>query len=69
MKNGFFASFINHMRTLHEVPVADRLNQRSAFDKLCTGMSSVPFTYEDFESARKQLIYKVNSRLTENEAI
>lgn len=67
IKNGFIAALVSHMRTMNEVLQPHLLDQRSAFEKQFKGMSDIPFTYEDFESTRKQLIEKINSSLTETD--
>lgn len=65
IKNGFIQALVSHMRTMHEVLRPHLLDQRSAFEKQFTGMADIPFTYEDFESTREQLISEINSSLTE----
>ncbi|MBM3420110.1 MAG: nucleotidyl transferase AbiEii/AbiGii toxin family protein [Bacteroidetes bacterium] len=67
VKNGFIAALVSHMRTMHEILHPHLLDQRSAFEKQFNGMSDIPFTYEDFESTRKQLIEEINSSLTETD--
>lgn len=67
IKDGFIAALVSHMRTMNEVLQPHLLDQRSAFENQFKGMSDIPFTYEDFESTRKQLIEKINSSLTETD--
>ncbi|MGE5456814.1 MAG: nucleotidyl transferase AbiEii/AbiGii toxin family protein [Methanococcaceae archaeon] len=67
IKNGFITALVSHMRTMNEILQPHLLDQRSAFEKQFKGMTDIPFTYEDFESTRKQLIEKVNSSLTKTD--
>lgn len=67
IKNGFIVALVSHMRTMHEVLNPHFLDQRSAFDKQFAGMSAVPFTYENLETTREQLIHEVNSSLSEKD--
>lgn len=65
VKNGFIQALVSHNRTMHEVLHPHLLDQRSAFKKQFQGMSDIPFTYEDFENTREELIETVNSSLTD----
>jgi len=67
IKNGFIVALVSHMRTMHEVLQPHFLDQRSSFEKQFAGMSAIPFTYEDFEATRKQLIQNVISDLSEKD--
>lgn len=67
VKNGFIIALVSHMRIMHEVLQPHLLDQRSAFEKQFAGMSAIPFTYEDFETTREQLVHKVNSSLSEKD--
>lgn len=67
VKNGFIEALVSHMRTIHEVLQPHLLDQRSAFEKQFKGMSEIPFTYEDFEATRDQVITTVYSSLTEKD--
>jgi len=65
IKYGFIQALVSHMRTMHEVLQPHLLDQRSAFEKQFKGMSDIPFTYEDFETTREELIETVNSSLSD----
>ncbi len=65
IKNGFIQALVSHMRTIYEVLHPHLLDQRSAFDKQFQGMSDIPFSYEDFEATREELIETVNSSLSD----
>jgi len=67
LKNGFLIALVSHMRTINEILQPHLLDQRSAFEYQFAGMSSIPFTYDNFESTREQLVLKVNSSLSEND--
>lgn len=65
IKNGFIQALVSHMRTIHEVLQPHLQDQRSALDKQFQGMSDIPFSYEDFEATREELIETVNSSLSD----
>ena len=67
IKNGFIAALVSHMRTMHEVLKPNYLDQRTAFENQFSGMSAIPFTYEDFETTRERLVQQVNSCLSEKD--
>jgi hypothetical protein len=55
------------MRTMHEVLNPHLLDQKSAYKNQFEGMTRMPFTYEDYEATREQLIKDVNSSLTDKD--
>lgn len=67
IKTGFIIALISHMRTISELLNPTVINQRHAFDAQFAGMVDLPFSYEDFESTREELVKTVRSSLTDND--
>lgn len=65
--DGFITYLISHDRAFHEVVRPKLKNQRSLFDSQFQGMTALPFTYEDFENTREQLIELIRDRLTDKD--
>jgi predicted nucleotidyltransferase component of viral defense system len=65
IKIGFMTALLSHMRPMNEILQPHLLNQRSAFEKQFSGMSSIQFTYEDYEATRNQLVKEVKAHLTD----
>ena len=64
IKLGFIFALISHMRPISEVICPMLVDQKQAFDSQFSGMANIPFSYEDYERTRIQLIQEINSRLT-----
>ena len=64
---GFLASLVSHSRPIHEVIRPKFQDQRRLFETHFTGMTVVPFTYDDFETTRQQLVETIHARLIEND--
>ena len=67
IKQGFIMALLSHPRAIHEMLQPNLYNQREAFINQFSGMTDVPFTYEDFENSRKILVSRVQSMLTEKD--
>lgn len=67
VREGFLLCLLCSDRPINEVLVPNFQDQRKAMDNQFTGMSDVPFTYEDFERTREQLVKTVNQCLTETD--
>ncbi len=67
IKTGFMVALLSHMRSMSELFQPHLLEQQSAFEKQFTGMSLIPFTYDDYETTRAQLIQIINSSWTETD--
>ncbi len=67
IKNGFIFGLINSNRPTHELLAPNLLDQRTAFENQFEGMSAVPFSYDDFEATRLQLIETGKNSLDEND--
>jgi predicted nucleotidyltransferase component of viral defense system len=62
---GFMTALLSHMRPMNEILQPHLLDQLSAFEKQFSGMSSIPFTYNDYEATRNQLVIEVKAHLTD----
>jgi len=69
IKEGFLVALISHMRPISEVISPMFIDQRQAFETQFTGMANIPFSYDDYESTRAQLVEQVQSKLTNNDKI
>lgn len=67
VKLGFMTALLSHMRTISEIINPHLLDQRSAFEKQFMGMTAVPFSYQDYENTRNQLVSLINSQWTNND--
>ncbi len=64
IKTGFLAALISHMRPINELLNPKFIDQRNAFETQFSGMSDVPFSYEEFEKTREELVSEIISKLT-----
>lgn len=67
IKKGFIVALISHMRTINELLRPTFIDQRQAFENQFSGMAAIPFSYDDFESTREELVKAVHSALTDND--
>lgn len=58
---------ISHYKPIIELLFPILKDQKSAFDKQFAGMTSVEFTYDDYEKTRATLIDTIQQRLTDDE--
>lgn len=65
IKNGFLLSILSSSSPLRELLQPNFQDQISAFENQFSGMTAEPFTYEDFEARRKQLVSKVSDLWTD----
>ena len=63
IKNGFLVALISHMRPINELLLPTFLDQRHAFETQFSGMADIPFSYDDYERTREELVEKVHSSL------
>lgn len=56
IKRGFIFALVSSNRPTHEMLEPNLLDQRSAFEHQFEGMSTVEFTYDDYEHTRRQLV-------------
>lgn len=58
---------ISHYKPINELLFPILKDQKSAFDNQFAGMTSVEFTYDDYEKTRAILIDTIQKRLTDDE--
>lgn len=54
-------------RPLHESFAPNLIDQREAMENQFIGMSDIPFSYEEFEATREDLVKGVNKVMTEED--
>ena len=64
---GFIASLPGSKKPLHELLQPNLKDQRSAFKTKFEGMTDHPFTYENFEATRENLVKRVNGQLSDRD--
>ena len=64
IKTGFLVALISHMRPINELLNPKFIDQRNAFETQFSGMSDVPFSYEEFEKTREELVSDIKAKLT-----
>jgi hypothetical protein len=57
------------MRPINEVIRPKFIDQRQAFETQFSGMADIPFSYEDFEKTREQLLEIIHSNLTDEDRL
>lgn len=69
LKQGFMFSLFGSDKPFIESLYPNSINQQEALGNQFRGMTDIPFTYENYETARKQLIAFVNSMLSEEDKV
>jgi len=64
---GVMIGLISHYKPISELISPKLKDQKSAFDKQFKGMSSIDFSYDDYEATRAILINTITRRLTNND--
>ncbi|MEQ8583460.1 MAG: nucleotidyl transferase AbiEii/AbiGii toxin family protein [Marinoscillum sp.] len=67
MKNAVLAFTLSHRRTIHDVLFPNYLDQRQAYDQQFQGMSTIPFSYADYEQTRIELISTMHQLITDQD--
>ncbi len=67
IKKGFILCLLSSNRPLYEILNPNLTDQHHAMENHFDGMSAVPFSYEDFEKTRVNLIRIVNENLNEED--
>lgn len=67
LKRGFMFALLGSDKPFIESLSPNIINQQKALENQFRGMTDIPFTYEDYESTRKQLIIFINSMLSEED--
>jgi hypothetical protein len=65
LKKGFIFCLLGDDRPFHEILSPNPLNQESVLKNQFQGMTSDPFTYEDFEITRLKLISTIQNSLSD----
>ncbi|MCF0183106.1 MAG: nucleotidyl transferase AbiEii/AbiGii toxin family protein [Bacteroidaceae bacterium] len=66
-KHGFIFCLLGSDRPIHESFMPNLIDQRNAMGQQFAGMSDIPFSYDDFEDTRTNLVKRVNAMLSDNE--
>jgi predicted nucleotidyltransferase component of viral defense system len=66
---GFLVALLSHMRPINEVIRPKFIDQRHSFETQFSGMADIPFSYEDFERTREQLVNDIHLNLTEKDRL
>jgi hypothetical protein len=64
VKQGFMFCLLGSDRPIVEILSPNLIDQRETLDNQFTGMTTIPFSYEDYEKTRLSLIKYVNNNLT-----
>jgi predicted nucleotidyltransferase component of viral defense system len=67
IKVGFIAALLGSNQPINEMLSPNFQDQRAAFDIQFSGMTSDPFSYEDFEATREQLVKEIHQSLTDGD--
>ncbi len=67
VKNGFMLCLLGSDKPVIESLQPNAIDQTEALENQFEGMSDTPFTYADYEEARRNLIQQVNDSLTETD--
>ena len=67
IKRGFLFGLVSSNRPTHEMLNPHLLDQRVAFENQFEGMSSIEFSYDEYEATRLQLIETIQSSLNESD--
>jgi hypothetical protein len=65
LKRGFIFALLGSDKPFIESLSPNNINQQEALENQFRGMTDIPFTYENYEIARKKLIAFVNAMLSE----
>lgn len=67
IKEGLIFCLLGSDRPIHESFAPNLIDQHEAMDRQFSGMSDIPFDYNDFEAIRSELICDVNSVMTDED--
>jgi predicted nucleotidyltransferase component of viral defense system len=67
IKTGFIAALLGSNRPINEMLNPKFQDQRAAFDSQFSGMTSEPFSYQDFKETREQLVKEIHNSLTDDD--
>jgi predicted nucleotidyltransferase component of viral defense system len=67
IKYGFISALLSHNRPVHELLSPNLLDQKEVFERQFVGMANAPFSYQDFEHTREQLMMDILEILTDDD--
>lgn len=67
VKEGLIFCLLGSDRPIYESFAPNLIDQHEAMERQFSGMSEMPFGYNDFEATREKLILDVNSMMTEED--
>lgn len=67
VKEGFLFRLLSSERAIQDVLFPNRLDQRKAMDNEFSGMTEEPFTYEEYEEVRENMIQAVLQSITKED--
>lgn len=67
LKRGTIFTLLGSYKPFIESLSPNIINQQEALENQFRGMTDIPFTYQDYEKAQKELVAFVNSILTEKD--
>lgn len=67
VKSGFIYSLLGSDKPILESLQPNPIDQAKALENQFEGMTNIPFSYEDYEATRGELIEKVNNMLTDED--
>ena len=67
VKKGFFYCLLGGDRPIVESLAPNRTDQSETLEKQFSGMTDIPFSYEDYKNTREKLIEFVNASLTQKD--
>lgn len=67
IKKGLLLSILSSKRPIHELLQPNLQDQRSAFENQFSGMTAEPFSYDDFETTRTDLLAHITNSWTESD--
>ena len=67
VKEGLIFCLLGSDRPIHESFAPNLIDQHEAMERQFSGMSEIPFNYNDFEATREKLVNDVNSVMTEDD--
>jgi hypothetical protein len=67
IKRGFIFGLVSSNRPIHEMLDPNLLDQRIAFENQFEGMSTIEFSYDDYEATRAKLIEIIKINLDESD--
>lgn len=69
IKEGFIFYLLGSDRPINELIYPNMKDQRSALDNQFNGMSTEPFTYEDYERTREKLVHVIHENITNEDKL